>query len=587
MDSGFVDAVLGIQGLVSGGAPVQDVYQAVVDSAVRVLHADSGSLRFRDAEDPSWMVAAAWHGARGRSERWRQRSPITEGVSGLVLTTGEPVVTTGEEAGSRSQLAPPGARATLGTPIRELGRVVGSLVVATSETNRRFTEQDQKLLADYVAHVGVTLSVARAGHAVEQAFTDPLTGLGNRTLLLDRLEHELVRSDRGGEPVTVLFIDLDRFKLVNDSLGHQAGDYLLAAVAGRLRGCVRDGDVCARLGGDEFAILLTGSADPNAVADRIIESLQRSFVVDGHEVFIGVSVGIATGREDAGTLLRNADVAMYQAKHTGTGGRQRFEPRMHEALVSRLDLESELRRAVERDEFELHYQPLYDLRTGQVAAFESLVRWRHPVRGLVPPIEFIPVAEETGMIVEIGRWVLEQACAQLAVWYRQAPVAVTVNASLRELQRSDYAATVERTIAGAFPPSALIIEVTESVPIVDAPTALASLHAIKELGVRTALDDFGTGYSTLLNLSHLPVDIIKVAKPFVDAVGGPGRDPAGLLAGILSLGRHLGLATVAEGVEREDQRRLLRELGCDLAQGYLMNRPLPAPAASELIVGLL
>ena len=191
------------------------------------------------------------------------------------------------------------------------------------------------------------------------------------------------------------------------------------------------------------------------------------------------------------------------------------------------------------------------------------------------------------MIAEIGHWVLEQACGQLAIWYRQAPLAITVNASMRELQRPDYAATVERAIAGAFPPSALIIEVTESVPIMDAPNALASLHAIKELGVRTALDDFGTGYSTLLNLSHLPVDMIKVAKPFVDAIGGPGRDPAGLLAGILSLGRHLGLTTVAEGVEREDQRRLLLELGCDLAQGYLMNRPLPDAVASELIVGLL
>ncbi|MGH2887968.1 MAG: putative bifunctional diguanylate cyclase/phosphodiesterase, partial [Solirubrobacteraceae bacterium] len=488
---------------------------------------------------------------------------------------------------ARSQLAPPGIKAGIAVPLRERGRVIGSISVGSNLPGWRVTADGEQLLTGFAEHIGIVLTVARAGYAVEQAFTDPLTGLGNRALLLDRLEHELVRADRGGEPVTVLFIDLDRFKLVNDSLGHLAGDRLLAAAAERLRDCVRDGDVCARLGGDEFAIVLSGASDPNAVADRIIESLQQSFTIDGHEVFIGVSIGIATGREDAGTLLRNADVAMYQAKHTGTGRRQRFEPSMHQALLSRLDLEADLRRAVERGEFELHYQPVYDLRTGQIAAFESLVRWRHPVRGLVAPIEFIPLAEETGLIVELGHWVLEQACAQLAAWYRQTPIAITVNAAIRELTRGDYAATVERAIAGAFPPSALIVEVTESAPIADAPTALSSLHAIKELCVRTALDDFGTGYSTLLNLTHLPVDVIKVAKPFVDAVGGPGRDPAGLLAGILSLGRHLGLTTVAEGIEREDQRHLLLELGCDLGQGYLMSRPLPAAAASELIVGLL
>ncbi len=393
-----------------------------------------------------------------------------------------------------------------------------------------------------------------------------------------------MRADRAGRPVTVLFIDLDRFKLVNDSLGHTAGDQLLVAVANRLRGCIRDGDVCARLGGDEFAILLAGAEGaPDVVADRIIEVLHRSFSIDGHEVFIGVSVGIATGREDAETLLRNADVAMYHAKRAGTGRRRRFKPQMHEALVSRLGLDSELRGAVERGEFELHYQPIYGLGSGRIAAFEALVRWRHPVRGLVPPIEFIPLAEETGMIVPIGHWVLEHACAQLAAWYQEGPITVSVNAAMRELQQPDYAATVKRSIAGAFPPSALVIEVTESARLEDAPSALTSLHAVKELGARTALDDFGTGYAMLLNLTHLPVDVLKVAKPFVDAVGGSNRNPSGLLAGILGLGRHLGLTTVAEGIERPEQRGLLIELGCDLGQGYLLGRPLDAAGADALL----
>jgi EAL domain-containing protein (putative c-di-GMP-specific phosphodiesterase class I) len=230
---------------------------------------------------------------------------------------------------------------------------------------------------------------------------------------------------------------------------------------------------------------------------------------------------------------------------------------------------------------------LYDLGSGRIAAFEALVRWRHPQRGLVPPIEFIPLAEETGMIVEIGQWVLEHACAQLADWYRTAPLTISVNASMRELQRPEYAATVERAIADRFPPSALTIEVTESARLQDAPAAVTSLHALKELGVRVALDDFGTGYATLLNLSHLPVDQLKVAKPFIDAVGGfgssPTRNPSGLLAGMLSLGRHLGLTTVAEGIERPDQRALLVELGCDLGQGYLLSRPLDAQAAGALL----
>ncbi len=579
-----------MQRLVSDGAPAAETYQAIIDHSVRLLHADSGALRLVDLADPSWTVAVAASNPRPGDERWRRRAPLTEGMSGRAIKSGGPVVMNDlARRPSHSQLAPTGIQAGMAVPLRERGRVIGSISIGSNDPGRQFTPPDEQLLADYAEHVGVVLSVARAGHAVEQAFTDSLTGLGNRALLLDRLEHELARADRGGEPVTVLFVDLDRFKLINDSLGHLAGDKLLEAAAERLRHCVRDSDVCARLGGDEFAVVLAGASDPNAVADRIIEALQRSFTIDGHEVFIGVSIGIATGREDAGTLLRNADVAMYQAKHAGTGRRRRFEPSMHEELLSRLDLEADLRRAVERGEFELHYQPLYDMRTSQVAAFESLIRWRHPVRGLVPPVAFIPLAEETGMIAEIGHWVVEQACAQLAIWYRQAPLAITVNASMRELQRPDYAATVERAIAGGFPASALVIEVTESVPIVDAPAAFTSLHEIKELGVRTALDDFGTGYSTLLNLSHLPVDMIKVAKPFVDAIGGPGpgRDPAGLLAGILSLGRHLGLTTVAEGVEHDEQRRLLLELGCDLAQGYLMNRPLPVGAASELIVGAL
>ncbi len=582
-DAALVEAVLGVQDLVSRRGPPGPIYQAVVDGAMRLLHGDSSSLRFLDLEDPNWTVAVAWHGSAGEGERWRHRAPISEGLSGRVIAAGTPIALEDYQAAQTgSQLAPAGTQAIIGVPIREQNQVIGSLVVGSTIKGRHWTQRDSDLLLAYGEHVSVAVVVARASNALEQALTDSLTGLANRRLLLDRLQHELVRADRGGEPVTVLFLDLDRFKLVNDSLGHQVGDQLLVAVADRLRGCVRDGDVCSRVGGDEFAVLLVGKSDAEAVAERIIDAVKRGFQIDANEVFISVSVGIARGRDQAETLLRHADVAMYHAKRSGIGRYARFEPSMQTALVSRLKLDTELRRAIERHEFELRYQPLYDLRSGTIAAFEALIRWRHPTRGLVPPLEFIPVAEEAGMILDIGRWVLEQGCSQLAAWWQQTPIGLSLNVSTQELQQEGYAEAVKQALDRSFPPSALILEVTEREPLDDA-RVLKSLHAIKELGVRLALDDFGTGYSTLLNLAHLPIDILKIAKPFLDAPGRDECNPHGLLAGIIGFGRHLGLTTVAEGIETADQRALLVELGCDLGQGYLLGRPLDSTGASALL----
>jgi diguanylate cyclase (GGDEF)-like protein len=523
------------------------------------------------------MVAVAARNPAGVGERWRQRSPISEGLSGRAISTGKVILANDYNTiRSGSQLAPEGMGSLVALPLRETGRVIGCLVVGREVGRPPLSEAEESVLRSYCEHVSAALSVARASDAMVQAHTDSLTGLANRVALLDRLEHELVRCDRGGEPVTVLFLDLDRFKIVNDSLGHHVGDRLLVAVAERLRRCIRDEDVCARLGGDEFAILLRGSTDPSAVAERIIESLRARFQIGEHEVFVSVSVGIATGREDADTLLRNADVAMYHAKRTGADGCARFEPSMHAARVTQLGLDTELRGAVERNEFELHYQPILELESGRIAAFEALLRWRHPDRGLVVPSQFIALAEETGLIVDIGHWVLAEACAQFAQWWRQAPLSLSVNVSLRELQAPDYAETVERAINAAFPPSALAFEVTESTPLQQARGALQTLNSIKELGSRVALDDFGTGYSSLVNLSELPVDVIKIAMPFVQAAGGGSRKANDLLAGILGLGRHLGLLTVAEGIERPEQRDALIELGCQLGQGYLYGRPLDA-----------
>ena len=577
-------AVSRVQGLVSGQVPPDQTYQAVVDGAVELLGGDSGALRFVDLDDPGWMVAVASRASAGLGERWRQRAPISEGASGRVISTGEMVSLEGlSSQQTGSLLAPTDTQSIIGVPISERGAVVGALVVGSRSDERRWSGRDRRLLTAYGEHVQVALAVARADHSALQAFTDSLTGLGNRALLLDRLEHRLVRADRGGEAATVLFLDLDRFKLVNDSLGHIVGDELLVAVAQRLQGCIREGDICARLGGDEFSVLLAVGSDAEAAAERIVESLAHRFEIDGHEVFVGVSVGIATGREGAESLLRNADVAMYHAKRSATSRYARFEPEMHAALLSRLGLDTELRRAVAHHEFELYYQPLFDLRTGAVAAFESLVRWHHGTRGLISPAEFIPIAEETGLIVDIDRWVLAQACRQFATWWRQAPLAISVNAAVRDLQEPGFAGAVERAIDGAFPPSALVLEITESAGIEGASGALAALHAVKQLGVRVALDDFGTGYSSLLSLSQLPIDVLKIARPFVDAAGDDGGKATGMLAGMIGLGRHLGLTTVAEGIETDEQRALLATLGCDVGQGFLLGRPMSAVAATELV----
>jgi len=587
-NAALVEALLSVHNLVSAGAPPKVTYEAILDGAVGLLNADSGALRFVDRGDPSWTVAVAVHGDVISDERWRRRAPLTEGLSGRVMATGRPAIANDiVPAHIRSQLAPTTLTAGLAVPIRERGRLVGAISIGTTRAKRRFTESDQQVAMDYADHVGVILTVVRADDdAVAQAFTDSLTGLGNRALLLDRLEHELVRSDRGGDEVTVLFLDLDRFKIVNDSLGHTVGDQLLRAVAERLRGCIRDDDVCARIGGDEFAILLTGAADPAVVAQRIIDVVQRSFEIDGRELFIGVSVGIATGRDDAETLLRNADVAMYHAKRAGAGRHQRFDTHARGAPVApRPRHRAPPGRRARR------------VRASLPAALSPPIRQAHRLRGAGPLAPSGARAGTAGRVHSARRGdrddrrhrALGPRAELLAVrdLAPRMPLAFSVNASIRELERADYAATVERAIAGRFAPRDLVIEVTESERLQDSPGAIASLHALKEIGVRTALDDFGTGYSTLLNLSHLPIDVLKVAKPFVDAVGGDGRNPSGLLAGIIALGKHLGFRTVAEGIEREDQRELLTKLGCDLGQGYLLGRPLDADAASRLLAAEL
>jgi diguanylate cyclase len=430
-----------------------------------------------------------------------------------------------------------------------------------------------------------------------QAFHDAVTGLANRVLFRDRVEHALARAARGGARPVVLFLDLDNFKAVNDGFGHATGDRLLVDVAARLKGLLRAADTCARLGGDEFAVLLeeppasgTGETHAAYVAERLIHELGRPFRCEGAEFLVGVSVGIAAAEPGDGVeeLLRNADLAMYRAKARGKGRYEVFEPAMHETVRRRLELEAELRAAVEAGcgEFVLHYQPIARITDSAVTGFEALVRWRHPRRGVVPPGEFIAIAEETGLIVPLGRMVLREACRQTQRWQRvhDAPLTITVNVSGRQLADPDFVREVSAALAATgLTPAALVLEMTESVLIDDSEGTLGRLAALKALGVRIAIDDFGTGYSSLAYLRRFPVDLLKIDKTFIDEVGS-GTAESPLPRAILGLGGALGMAVVAEGVETASQWERLREMGCELGQGYFLARPMPPADAERLLL---
>ncbi len=428
-------------------------------------------------------------------------------------------------------------------------------------------------------------------HIRRLAYNDSLTGLPNRAMFLDRLGQQLELAARGEETVAVLFLDMDRFKYVNDTLGHDVGDRLLKAVADRIRRVVRGTDTVSRLGGDEFTVALA-PADPAAaaaVAENISRTLTSSFNIDGHEIFMSTSIGISLypqDGQDVGTLLKHADVAMYRAKKDNSGF-QFFEASMEHSVSGQLRMETELRRALERQEFEVFYQPKARVGSGRVVGMEALVRWRHPARGLVPPIEFIPVAEQTGLITALGEWVLRTACAQAQRWSGRGGEAlhVAVNISGRQLLQKGFVATVEKALRDTgLPPGMLELEITESTLMEYAKDTLELLRSLRDLGVRLSIDDFGTGYSSLAYLKRFPVNAIKIDRAFVRDIPGDADDMA-IASVIISLAHSLRLEVVAEGVETEAQRQFMREHGCELMQGYLLSEPLPAAVFESRMPG--
>jgi len=437
------------------------------------------------------------------------------------------------------------------------------------------------------------ISLVRWKSSEVEALKDPLTWLPNRALFSDRLRQALVRVEQSGGSVAVMFLDVDDFKSINDTAGHHAGDRLLIVVADRLRATLRPIDTVARLGGDEFAIVLEDLEDPDAVkevAERILEALRAPLLFEGRQLSVTASVGIAL-RSDGATgeteLVRNADIAMYVAKKSGKGRFAFFEPSMHLAVMERTGLAKDLEGAMERDELRLMYQPIFELEGNTIAGFEALLRWEHPTLGTIAPPRFIPLAEENGLIVPIGRWALESACVQGRLWEEVESDSkrwISVNVSVRQLREDSFVDDVVAVLSRTrLRPDQLVLEITESAMVGDNDEIVRRLHDLKSLGVRLALDDFGTGYSSLGHLRRLPIDILKIDKSFVDGLD-QGAEEAALAKAVLKIAESIGLRCVAEGVEREGQARELRAAGCEFAQGYLFSKAIEAPRVEALLM---
>ncbi|MDT7541161.1 MAG: hypothetical protein QOE33_1065 [Acidobacteriota bacterium] len=498
----------------------------------------------------------------------------------------------------------------LGADLTDLYQMLAGKVV-TSTREKRYVHKDGHMVWAAVSASSVADAQGRPAHFIVQAqditerkqaeaqlhhaaFYDGLTGLPNRALFSDHLELAVSRTAQHKDHLfAVLFLDIDRFKNINDSLGHAVGDQLLKAVAGRLVGCVRPEDTVSRFGGDEFAILLNGikhSTEAFSVTERILREVETPFRLSGYDVFTSTSVGIAlstTGDASTEEILRDADTAMYRAKEQGKGRYEVFDKLMHARAISRLQLETDLRRALERDEFELHYQPILNLADGVIYGFEALVRWRHPERGLVSPADFIPVAEDTELIIPLGGWVLREACRQARAWQLAYPsrelLTMSVNLSGKQFKQPDLVSQIKQTLYQTGLDARLLrLEITESMVMEDAEAATAMLRQLRSLNVQLSIDDFGTGYSSLSYLHRFPVNALKIDKSFVGRMS-IDEESLGIVETVIALAAKLKMDVVAEGIETRDQYDKLKAFQCKYGQGFLFSKPLPASDAANLL----
>ncbi|HST79055.1 MAG TPA: EAL domain-containing protein [Verrucomicrobiae bacterium] len=486
-----------------------------------------------------------------------------------------------------------GIHSAVSVPIAGTRDIIGVLA-AYSPTRRLFTTDE----VNFMKSLANTIATAVDSFDAQMRLTylaeyDTLTDLPNRPFLMERLEATLIRAQHHKRLVTVMFIDLDRFKIVNDTLGHRVGDLLLIEAGKRIRKCIRENDIVARLGGDEFAMVMTGlhsRREAEAIAEKIITALSGPFSLIGHQVYVSASIGIATCPDDAigaEDLLQCADTAMYSAKRTGRNSYRFYAARMTEEAVQRLHLEFHLREALVKNEFQVHYQPKITLATGNISGFEALLRWNHPKRGLLVPNKFISVLEETGLIIAMGEWVLQTVCRQIKQWQHEGikvkPVAI--NLSAKQFERPDLIDKIKLLIEQSdIDPSLLAFELTESMLMADPEVATLAMQKLKKIGVQLSIDDFGTGYSSLAYLKRFPLDALKIDRTFVRDVC-IDADDAEITLAVINLAHNLKLKVVAEGVENSAQLKLLEENGCDEVQGYYFSRPVPAYRIATMLKG--
>jgi len=590
----------GVSQLVAGATDPAEVMPGIIETVCKGLNWECGAYWSLDKDGAMLRCASSW--GENNSAIWEflaltKKMSVPSGVDlvGRTWAKGGPIVVEdlGSEQGfNRAQPAQQaGLRGALALPIISGSKTFGVVELFSTEAIRP-DEALTNLLHSVSTQIGQSFQRKLAEDQLRYIAThDSLTDLANRTMFNEGLRHALQQGARYNRGIAVLFIDIDRFKVVNDSLGHSAGDRLLQDCAKRLSECLRESDTVARLGGDEFVVMVenfTAPRDAIAIAQKILTNIAKPFFVDGQEFLMSASIGISTFPED-GTdteaLLKNADIAMYRAKDQGRNNYQFYSAQMNKHTFERLAMESSLRRALERNEFVLHYQPKLDLRSGAIVGVEALVRWRHPDWGMVSPAQFIPLAEESGLIVQIGEWVLKTACEQSRMWRDQGIQAmrVAVNLSARQFGQKTLLADVAKIIADSgLTPECLELEITESLVMHNPEHAADTLQKLRAMGVTLSIDDFGTGYSSLAYLKRFPIDCVKIDRSFIKDIPNDADDMA-ITKGVIALGHSLRLKVVAEGVETAEQREFLRSNGCDELQGFLFSKPLPADEVTALL----
>jgi diguanylate cyclase (GGDEF)-like protein len=590
----LLERLASIQRAITRRLPLGEVLDAVTRGAADLLGTEVAAVRLLDPDTPSEMIMMSHVGLPPAVAAARHRSNVHEGAGGRAILEDRIIVVNDytQLRLAEGRLNELKFERAIAAPVRDGDQVVGSITCVSTRTNLEFGPPEGEALSALAEHAGLAIVDARrVEHLQKLAFHDELTGLPNRGLFMERLAQALLRARRRSEFVAVLYLDLDRFKTINDSLGHTAGDQLLVSVGERLRKCLRDEDTASRLGGDEFAILAhCDRRGAMEIAERVLNAMRPAFALDTREVLTTASIGIALdhgGHTDAGGMLRDSDTAMYRAKFERRGGVVVFESSMHAAALARMDLEADLHGAAARGEIHLVYQPIVNLSDMCTTGVEALVRWHHPRRGVMSPLDFIGLAEESGQIASLGRWIAQTACSQVRDWQQLHPslrgLVASVNLSPRQLQDSSIVSDIARVLdASGLDPADMVLEITEGAVMVDVETAIHRLHALRALGVSLAVDDFGTGHSSLALLRRLPVATIKIDKLFVDTITTDATSAA-FLETIVRMAQILSLKVVVEGIETAQQADMIAGLGAVAGQGYQLGRPMTAAAMGRVL----